>query len=653
MNIKKLSLYYHTLKHLKSTQFVYRVKNTLNYKASSSLSGYIHWKYKKVIDDASKSAFKSNAKFFKGYIQLNPNILERYHFSFEVTDRILRKNFKFLNYNKTYEQDIEWKDSNVPKLWLYNLHYMDYIKDLAIAYQVSKEQEYLNKYKKIIRSWIDSNEVGKGDGWEPYTLSLRTVNLVKSYLILKEQLIKDDEFIRLFKESLYTQFAFLFRNLEFHLYGNHLMENIRSLIYGGLLFEGKEPKKWLEKGYQLYVQQMREQFLEDGGHFERSPMYHLIMLENTTETYLLLENNKFNVPEDIKQRLKNGYNFALDILHPDNNISIFNDAAFGIAKKPEEILPVGGYLFSIEEIKARFPIGSLNLYLLMGTQDDRISEIETKAVSTVQYSQTGYYMMTDQNSKMIIDCGEVGPDYNPGHAHSDTLSYELSYENNRWIVDSGTFEYAGNHRHSFRTTEAHNTVKIDGVDQSEVWSTFRVGKRAKPIDAKLEQKNDHAIFIGEHDGYKRLADPLIHQRSIVNKDNAYLILDTFRCDSNHQFDSFIQLHPSIDVKYKNNYLETTDGLRYIYIIPFYMKEQVLIDSEYSDEFGLKYSNKRIKFSGDTSYSKETGYILFKSDSIINNLNLSINESGNEKEIQLLTDGGLIWSHTFSMVGELN
>ena len=98
---------------------------------------------------------------------------------------------------------------------------------------------------------------------------------------------------------------------------------------------------------------------------------------------------------------------------------------------------------------------------------------------------SGYVRMEMKSAVLLIDFADIGPKYLPGHAHADSLSFELSLFKQRIFVNSGVSTYAsGRARHFERSTAAHNTVTVDKLDSSEVWSSFRVGRKAKVFNRK-------------------------------------------------------------------------------------------------------------------------------------------------------------------------
>ncbi len=172
-----------------------------------------------------------------------------------------------------------WNDPRVEKLWLYNLHYFD---DLMTADAPSRA----HWHQALVSQWIAENPPGRGIGWEPYPTSLRIVNWIKWAIAGwsgGERRLNDAAM-----HSLATQARWLSNRLEYHLLGNHLLANAKAVVFAGLFFGGSEGNEWLRKGIGLLDRQASEQILADGGHFELSPMYHALVLEDLLDVTNLL-----------------------------------------------------------------------------------------------------------------------------------------------------------------------------------------------------------------------------------------------------------------------------------------------------------------------------------------------------------------------------
>ena len=393
-----------------------------------------------------------------------------------------KSTFAFLNKPNEYKDSIDWNDNKQEQLWLFNLHYFD---DLCAPFD-SQRNAWL---RELVDDWIDNNPPMNGIGWESYPLSLRIVNWIK--WILNGEPINPR-----WLKSLKLQAHVLSQNIEYHLLGNHLLANAKALIFAGLFFKGKQSEGWLDLGLKIYKEQLKEQVLSDGGHFELSPMYQNILVNDMLDLINIAKSYDHSTLKAFIDdwNLKAGLmlSWANIMKHPDNEISFFNDATFGIAPKYSELL---SYAHEIGVKKA-----------LTSTENFG----ETKLT---RLPESGYMRVEQDKLVAILDCAHIGPDYLPGHGHADALSFELSLHDIRVFVNSGISCYGlSEERVSQRGTAAHNTVMIDGVDSSQVWSGFRVAKRAYPFDILVEGSDIDLNIACSHDGYKRLKNNNVHRR---------------------------------------------------------------------------------------------------------------------------------------------
>ncbi len=415
--------------------------------------------------------------------------------------------FRFLNEEHGLSSAADWNNPAWGKLWLYNLHYFD---DLN-AESVEARSDW---HRALIAGWVAENPVGLGNGWEPYPLSLRIVNWVKWAWTgsgLPPAAI----------ESLALQARFLRRRLEWHILGNHLLANAKALIFAGLFFEGAEAERWLAKGASIFSDQLKEQVQADGGHFERSPMYHAQVLEDVLDVanaigtidfapgpatvqgnirFSSIDGNANESPPHLSALQTQCLSLAPKMLawlgvmsHPDGEMALLNDAALGGAPAPAAL---AAYAKRLGIEPGRPPVSA---------------ESESGEVRITHLEDTGYIRVDCAGMAAFLDAAPIGPDYLPGHAHADTLSFELSLGRQRVIVDSGVSRYGeGPERLRQRGTTAHNTVAIDGQDSSEVWGGFRVARRAYPRDLVIREAEGFVAC--SHDGYRRLPGKPVHRR---------------------------------------------------------------------------------------------------------------------------------------------
>lgn len=412
--------------------------------------------------------------------------------------------------------EIGWDGPQREKLWRYNQHYFDDLNALDVT-------DRIQWHKTLVGDWVAHNPPGKGNGWEPYPLSLRVVNWVKWALggaDLSEAAV----------QSLAVQVRWLTGRLENHLLGNHLFANAKALVMAGLFFEGSEADTWLEKGLRILAREVPEQLLSDGGHFERSTMYHALALEdmldlvNATQCFARrLSPAQRDQVSEWPQRALDLHTWLQVMCHPDGEISLFNDAAFDIAPG----------------------VAELNSYARRTLVD-----VTALAPSTmVHLKESGYVRLSYGAVVAILDVAPVGPDYLPGHAHADTLSFELSVDDQRILVNSGTSCYGiGPERSRQRGTAAHNTVLVNEQDSSEVWGGFRVARRAYPVGLSIEQSADPTVtkVSCAHNGYAHLPGKPTHHRSWLMDAHGLTVID--RVDGPHQSaEARFHFHPAVEV----------------------------------------------------------------------------------------------------------
>ena len=291
-------------------------------------------------------------------------------------------------------------------------------------------------------------------------------------------------------------------------------------------FDGALAEKWLLKGLEIVDLQLDEQVLDDGGHFELSPMYHIIIFELVLDILALSKHD--NAPMALQMRYDRLFHIAsrmsswLDtMVHPDGNIPYFNDSANNLAQSPKDIQ---SYWKSLG--------GAL--------------EKKTGISRRCQYlSSSGYLKIDDFDAVLFLDLAEIGPSYLPGHGHADALSVELSLFGNRVFGNLGTSEYGDGQRRTFeRSTAAHSTLDLNGLSSSEIWGGFRVGRRAKVQNIDVVSSKDHFHVRAEHDGYEYLEGNPIHKRSIEFSPSDLWITDEV-VGSDLQGIVRFHLHPSV------------------------------------------------------------------------------------------------------------
>lgn len=486
-----INRYWQTLRHLKPVQIIGRVR----------------YRFMRPKADRSPApALRSGCAKLVSFAQRYPSLISA-------------DCFILLN-KRASLADIGWDDPAVDKLWRYNQHYFD---DLNSMDAGSRRKWHHD----LLKRWVAENPIGSGTGWEPYPTSVRIVNWIKWALSgnhLSPECL----------QSLAEQSRWLMQRLEWHLLGNHLFANAKALVFAGLFYDGVEAQCWLVTGLGILSKELPEQVLADGAQFELSPMYHALALEDVLDLINIIRSRRKELADhqiavllQCEDRIELMRQWLETMCHPDGEISFFNDAAIGIAPSSSEL---DAYSMRLG-FSSKPSLGQLHWL-----------------------KESGYARLVKGNAVLIADLARLGPDYLPGHAHADTLSFEFSLGRQRIFVNSGTSVYGlAAERQRQRGTAAHNTVVVEHRNSSDVWSGFRVGRRARIVDSSTKLFAGVAHAQATHDGYSHLLKGLLHRRTWKLSDNSLLITD-FISKSAKSAESRFHLHPDLYVE-----LQATDA----------------------------------------------------------------------------------------------
>ena len=463
----RLSLYFHTIRHLTLRQVYFRlyyfVKNRIY-----PLKPYIPRVESKVVGINPKVPFSLKQGIYLGV-----------------------DGFCFLNISHQFSEGIDWEFDGYGKLWTYHLNYFDYLLDESC----SQDEAF-----RLMHEYRHS-EPGLRVGKMPYPVSLRIFNWVKVMIRFGRFDAQDLGFLR-------CDLAQLYSNVEYHVLGNHLLENALALVFGGMAVN---EKRYLDKGMAILNKQLKVQLLDDGGHFERSPMYQQILLERMLDCINLSENM------DDGQKLRILLEpFVLKMFHwlvrmtfSNGDIAMVNDATHGMSMTTRQLLDYG--------LQLGFQLSSRSPQML----------------------GSGYRRYDRGSFECIVDSGDVGPDYLLAHAHSDTLSFCLYVDGSPLVLDTGTSTYQSDAiRQRERSTSAHNTVCIDGREQSDAWGAFRMAHRAH---ARILEEGDWHMK-ATHDGYDRIGAR--HTRSFRLEQDRLIIEDIVRGGKMHE--AFLHFAPGLE-----------------------------------------------------------------------------------------------------------
>lgn len=559
---RRLWLFYNTLKFLRISQIYF----------------YILFYFKKRIIN---SLYIKHVSSFSVTHNPSVNVIDKKPYLKNVHN-LSQKSFTFLNQEIHFKELINWNDTNLSKLWLYNLHYFDFL--IPLSNSVSKK--YFNISKNLVLDWINSNPVGYRNGWEPYPLSLRIINWIFFYHYFYKFFQNNREFENIFLKSLYQQCAYLSHFLEFHLMANHLFKNGKALLIGGLFFNRN---KWINKGEKILSQEIKEQILPDGGHFERSPMYHSLVLEDVLDLVNFLNSIKPKqlglTVENLKIVAQNMLEWLEKVVQPDLEIPLFGDSSFAASLQFEEL------------------VSYHNKFYHRDTRHGIPANFES-------LKSSGYYIFRSSEQYLVIDGGNLGVDYQPGHAHCDLFSYEYSYKNERFIVDTGIGEYMNSElRQKARSLNGHNSVVVNDSDQAEIWDAFRMGRRVEPLQVETLTENNNSKFSAIYENWLSKKKKYQHRREIEFIGNKFFhIKDLIKGNRISKTRNLIHFHPDCKLEIEGHGIKISRNENTIYIL----FSNVQISAEFKDwfyvpEFGKILPSQKVELAPKLN---EKGYIPY-------------------------------------------
>lgn len=476
-----------TVRHLKPQQIIGQVRNRVR----------PYWENPEAFAQKAAPAFPGcrwdeNRRFVTPGAQRN------------TADALKEGRFQFLNHEEALGfPPSDWNAPGLPKLWQYNLEYFEWL--WAMPFEDARA---------VILDWIERHPLQRqSTGWDPYPISLRLLNWMGvCFGRYREEVLSDEVFCGALWGSVYLQTEWLSRHIETHLLGNHLMENGAALAFVGSSFDGEDAARSRAMGIGILRREIEEQILPDGMHFELSPMYHARMLYLFQ---LLWATGDSEVIDVVEPAIEGTQNALSCLCHTDGEIALLNDSAFGIYNAPGDLL--------------------------------RGHEFKTGAWAL---RAAGYYgFRGDVGNYIVCDAGAIGPDYIPGHAHADCLSFEWSVAGQRVIVDSGVYDYeVGPMRDYCRSTAAHNTVEIDGTDQCELWGAFRVGYRGYPRDVRWDPRPAGFELRASHSGYDRLPGQPQHVRTFHYEPGHLRVHDHIEARHAIEAASRFHIHPECHVE---------------------------------------------------------------------------------------------------------
>jgi uncharacterized heparinase superfamily protein len=424
-----------------------------------------------------------------------------------VADAALAGRFRFLSRERSFGDEVDWFDPSLDegtRLWKTLLHEFPFALDLAWADRATGDARYRERCLALMRGWSSVATIGRPgyarDSWNARAVATRLVNWALAAGVLRLDPAHEDG--RFVARSLTLHGLFLRENLELDLRANHLLRDAAGLVFAHELVGA-----WPEAP-RLLEAQLAEQVLEDGCHYERTPHYHALVLQDLLEVRALLGERS---PGWLTGAVARMAGFLAYLLPEDGALPLFGDTWHG-EPAPRALLAEAG--------AARPPAPGV---------PERASGLVVLRAGPVH---------------AVLRAGAHGPDFQLGHAHADLLSFEASVGPRRLVTDTGTGVYdAGPVRARLRSTAAHNTVQLDGAELLEAWGSFRTGRRGCAAVRGRGSAGGFEWLHAGHDAWSFLPGHPRHERLLAVSRERVLVLDAVLGAGRHVLRSALHMHP--------------------------------------------------------------------------------------------------------------
>lgn len=458
------------------------------------------------------------------------------------------------------------KYGDIKYIWEINRHL--YLPVLAQAYNITNNKKYISKIEYFLKEWFDQNPFMYGVNWESsLELGIRLINWTITWNIVNEQVsnsIRD-----MWLKSVYQHCWFVNRNLSaYSSANNHLIGEVAGLFIASIAMPQFKPsKKWNQKAYQILLRECNKQNYLDGVNKEQATSYQQFVLDFLIMAGLYGEKNGVHFGKDYWSIIEKMLEYVCSIMNVSGRVPQIGDEDDGYVidsltkdhNQYKSLLNTGSVFFKRDIFKRdNFDEDNKTKFLLsIYCEPLNYAFNEKKNYIPTEFSYGGYYVLgnkfgTKEEQKLIFDCGPLGYLSIAAHGHADSLSFDFSAGGHPIFIDPGTYAYHANKRwrNYFRGTLAHNTIRVDGLDQSVICGNFMWSKSAK---SQLISSDPGKSVKATHYGYKRLKDGVQHIREINfnPSENRWDILDEIITNGPHEIEISYILHPDCACEFIN------------------------------------------------------------------------------------------------------
>jgi hypothetical protein len=518
-----------------------------------------------------------------------------------------------MEFNRGWDVKIPWELSR-----------FQHLPCLGQAYWLTGDRRYYEEFRAQVLDWIRANRMARGVNWTcTMDVAIRAVNWIWGYVLFRDEVLADRRMASLLLRSLFAHGRFIMANLENGpVTSNHYLADLVGLLFLGVLFRGApEADVWKGLAITEIVREGRRQTYPDGVDYEASIAYHRLTTEMLLTSLLLAERSGFELP-DLHDVVRNRIDFLAHYTKPNGLAPQLGDnddgrlqvlGGYGTDRRDHRhLLAVAGVAFDDQALFGLAGGQWEEAFWLLGERCVKKMEAPGAGgrvvVTSAHYEHAGIAVLRHDDLYALFDAGPVGMVGTGAHAHNDTLSVEIQAHGHDLVVDPGVGIYTPDLklRDRFRSTAAHNTVRVDGEEINPLPAEpFRLPGIDSPSILRFVSRRGFDLVEGEHHGYARLEDPVIHRRVLLlnRRTRRFVIEDQLLGRGRHKLEWFFHFDPACEatIDDEGRVVVGRDGLVRLVIRPALLPEGTGGRVE-ADQFSRSYGRVESSFRARYEWS---------------------------------------------------
>ena len=466
--------------------------------------------------------------------------------------------------------------SDVRVVW--ELNRLHHFVSLGRAYCLTNDETIVEEFLSQFASWKSQNPPNFGVNWTvSMEVGIRITNLLTAFRMFADSPLITEEVTEQIVGCALAHGRYIRSNLEYshRVRSNHYLSNLIGLfVLSVSLPELLQSQDWLYFSTHELMVEFENQVLPDGVSFEQSIGYHRLVLEIYSLFFSIGAAVGIKPSDRFTERLYSMFDFVKHYLKPNGEAPSIGDSDDGRLVRFTNLAPsdhrylldIGAVMLDASEFKQTDYMSEEAIWFVGSKGFDSFAKLpKSDPPQSCAFPHGQLYIQRTDDLYSIIDCGDHGALGMGSHAHSDALSFEIYGYGETLLRDPGTFVYTGSERwrNRFRSTEYHNTVRIDGLDISEIrpGELFALGPNVRPIVSEWTSSEEKDLLVARHRAYARLPEPIIHTRTILfsKRKGYWTVEDLFQGSGEHRFEAFFNFEAQMKLRIEENRIIATGG----------------------------------------------------------------------------------------------